>query len=176
MSRPKQEKAKPVVIDPEMHSIIAEIASEKKDQVGRARGFTIRDVVEEALIAHYPRIRKLMGDRIAASSGAEAGDATPTPGPSQAPEAGGELPSGIPFVEDDPLTGFDLLLSVIFSADGGNSAVEALNGYVAGSLGQWVSMRDLAYHLRSALDEGKMIGSIEELVADYESGDGEVPC
>lgn len=48
-----------------------------------------------------------------------------------------------------------------------NAAIEQLDGSVQGSAGQPIKLRDLAYHLRSTQSA---IGSMRELIADYEGG------
>ena len=70
---------------------------------------------------------------------------------------------------------FERLLQVLFLNSGPiaqNSAIEALEGVAVGSFGNEIRLRDLAYHLRSALDKGALIGSMSELVKHYEESGG----
>lgn len=43
-----------------------------------------------------------------------------------------------------------------------------MSGVVIGSVGQRIAVRDLTYHLRNALNEGRAVTNMAELIEDYE--------
>lgn len=60
---------------------------------------------------------------------------------------------------------FDRIVAAVFGAPA--AAIEALDGEVTGSAGQPIRLRDLAYRLKAT---SAPIGSIDDLLADYERG------
>lgn len=143
MSNATKTKTTAVQIEQSIHHAISRLAKSKGDEEGRR--VTNRELVEAAILAHYPTIR--MTDGVETAPAADDGQMTLV----------------------DPV--FNHLLSILFcSTDPAqqNEQIESLEGSITGSFGQSLSLRDLAYHLRARSNTGQPIGSMINLVKDYE--------
>lgn len=141
---------KPVQIDAAVLEALRAKAKTLSAQTG-AR-VTIRSLIEEAVIARWP----------------ELAGAPP-------PQAEGTATAAVAAPHDPSTIAFNKILDALYGAASviaANAAIQALDGSVSGSLGQPISLRDLAYHLRSA---EAPIASLAELVRDYEFGGHAAP-
>lgn len=149
MSVPLKPKSQPIQVDSAILEGLKLVAAERSAATDGKR-VTIRSLAEEAILSHFPDLR-LMAQAVTAAVG-----------------GGGAEQAAADQV-------FERLLQVLFLNSGPiaqNSAIEALEGVAVGSFGNEIRLRDLAYHLRSALDKGALIGSMSELVKHYEESGG----
>jgi hypothetical protein len=141
--QPKPKTQTPVQVSAEIHRVLIDIANQRA--VAESRKVSIREVLEEAVRAHYP----------------QAAMTTSAPGALIAPAS--DIQSSaimaqlidIVMLEPDPIAQ--------------SRRIEALEGAISGSFGQAIRLRDLAYCLRSA---EAPIDGLQSLIAVYEGGEG----
>jgi len=153
MSRPTR-KQSPVNIPAYLHQALQQLSAART--VSSGQKVTIRQLIEDALKEKYGIVEP------DASEGAAMGVGSPAQAAIAAPP--------IALNESDDQK-FSRIVHAAFAADdtlaGKARSAEELAGTAAGSFGQRIKLKDLAYHLRSTETP---VGSLAELIADYEAG------
>jgi hypothetical protein len=132
----KVAKSSAVQISNAVHAALTARAAD--ETLKRGKRVTIKDLVEEAVLGHWPAMRQAPG-----------------------------VVTVVDGIEQHNELLVPLLTAAFTSADPveSNAAIEQLKGEVSGSFGQKIKLKDLAYHLRSATNS---IATMRDLITDYE--------
>ncbi len=128
---------KNVQISVAIHTALTAMAGKLAAERGKKP--KLREMVEEAVLARWPDLATMEGVVSEPASEEDAGEV------------------------------FGRLLQAVFTpspdVNNPNANIDALGGSVAGSFGQKVRLKDLAYHLRGS---AAPIGTLVELIQDFE--------
>jgi len=155
-----------------LHAKLKIIAAEESERTKQK--VSVADLVEQAVVAMWPSTHSYgevvrggaVGKQLTAAAFVDDGS------------MGINMPAPAPVSSDDQrqalldellaaqASEFDTLF-VAALADPIPDVICGLEGTVAGSFGP-IARRDLAYHLRGALNSGRAICSLDELIVDYQ--------